>query len=223
MIALQNDNIGGAYLQLTTFIYTFSCREVVFGKFYLLATQDGIHLLVEEFYIHCSDTLEVVLAILVLWCINTIYEIIIRTDCIRTQSTSHHQDGQSLGSRGLSTTAGASDKHQTGFSAGNIIGYIGKLLGLQCLADIYQIGCTACLDSLIKIAYSTHTQDILPLVMLAYHTQHLLLFYEILQGRGVFFAGNAQEQTIVERHQGKEVQHTRTGQQRTIEIVDGIF
>ena len=59
-------------------------------------------------------------------------------------------------------------------------------------------------------------------MMLAYHAQHLMLFYVVLQDRGVLLAGNAQEQAIVERHQAKEVQHTRTGQQGTIEIVDGV-
>ena len=79
MVSFQDDNIRWAYLKLTSLEYTSARREIIPRQFYLLATQNGIHLLVEEFGIDSPNTFKVVFAILVLRGIHTVYKIVIRT------------------------------------------------------------------------------------------------------------------------------------------------
>ena len=55
--------------------------------------------------------------------------------------------------------------------------------------------------------------------MLAHDVQHLVLWGERFQQRGILYHGDTQEQTVIEGHEVKEVKQSGAGEQTSVEVV----
>ena len=105
MVTLKDDEVVVTKFKFLALKHSFTCREVVARKLNLLTTEDGCHLLVEEFHIHSPYTLKVVVAVLVKRSINTVDKVVVCRDDMWTKSTCHKEYGKTLTHGCLTATA----------------------------------------------------------------------------------------------------------------------
>ena len=78
MDALYNEYLITFQFQLLATPLALAFLEVVAGQFHLLATEQSVHLLVEQGYVQRMQVLEVVVAVLVQRCLLTIQEVVVQ-------------------------------------------------------------------------------------------------------------------------------------------------
>ena len=77
MDAFYHQHLIFVQCQLLTTHHALSCWEIVTRQFHLLAIEELIQLLVEEWQIQGMQMLEVIFALLVEWCLFAIKEIVV--------------------------------------------------------------------------------------------------------------------------------------------------
>ena len=84
------------HLQFLSASLTLSALEVIFRQFHLLATEEGIKLLIDEFQIQGIDALVIIFATLILRSFLPIYKVIIERNLQRFQAAYCQLDRQAL-------------------------------------------------------------------------------------------------------------------------------
>ena len=223
MVPFKDDDIVGAYLELPSLENSLAPLEVIARQLHLFAIQQLIHLLVEECSIYSPDTLEVILAIGILGCINAVDEVVIGADGMRPQATSHREDCQSLGRCCLAATARPCKQDNTSMPVRYLVSNVAELLRLQSLADINEVGGMTLLDGMIQFANRLHAKDFLPSVVFPDNIEHLLVLrHYLFQLRGVLLGRSTNQHAVVELDEVEEMHLTGASQQATVEIIDGI-
>ena len=220
MNALYHQHIVIVHLQLVAALFTLSALEIILRQFYLLTTEEGVELLVDQIEIQGIDALIIIFARSILRRFLPIYEIIIERNLERFQSVYGKLYAQTLARSGLARRRRTCQQHQFhALAAGNLLSNLGNLLLLQRLADIDDVGRMIGIYRLVKIAYSPDAQDTLPAMMLLEYLKHLVLSGHFAQHIRVLERRNAQEHAIIIFLQPEEIELRGIGEQRAVVII----
>ena len=132
--------------------------EVVTGQFHLLTTEQSVQLLVEQGNIQGVEVLKVVVATLVEGGLVAVLEIVVQRDAYGLQPVDGQLDADALaGSRLTTGRRTCNEHHSDAGPMGYLVGYLGYLLLLQGLADLYQFVGMSLTDGSVEVAHGTHT------------------------------------------------------------------
>ena len=153
MDAFDHQYLIALQLQLLAAGLTLACLEIVAWQLHFLATQQGIHLVVEQRDIEGVQVLEVIVAIGITRCEVTVEEIVVEGDADRIDAIDGQLYGESLAGGGLATAGGACYQHYLdAAAAGYLVGNLADLLLLQGLADLYESRGIALDNGFVQVA-----------------------------------------------------------------------
>ena len=156
MNALYHQHIVIIHLQPVATLFTLSALEIILRQFYLLTTEQGIKLLVDQIKVQGIDALIIIFARSILRRFLPIHEIIIERNLERFQSVYGKLYAQTLARSGLARRRRTSQQHQFHtLATGNLLSNLGNFLLLQRLADIDDVGSMIGIYRLVKIAYGS--------------------------------------------------------------------
>ena len=194
--------------------------EVVTWKLYLLAVEQGVHLLVEQVEVQCVEVLEVIVAIGLARRVFAIDEIVVERDGNGLDAVRGQLYGQALTGCRLTAAGRSGDEHHAdALSESNVLGNFGNFLLLQGLADLNELRGVALLYALVQVANGSQANDVLPLMVLLEDGEHLVLMGHLAQLVGMLGGRQTQQKTVEILLQSEEVELRRVDKHRAIVIV----
>ena len=221
MDAFHHQDIVVVHLQLLATLLALARLEIVLRQFHLLATEEGIKLVVDELQVERIDTLIIILAICILWRFLPIHEVIIQGNLQRFQAVHSQLDGETLTRGGLARRGRTCQENEFhALAVGDVFGYLGDFLLLQSLADIDDVGGESSIHSLVEVTHRTDAQNVLPTMVLLEDLKHLVLLGQFAQYARVLDRRNAEQHTIIILLQAEEIQLGSIGEKRAIIEID---
>ena len=218
--AFHDENVARAQAQLLSTLLAPARLEVIARQFHLITAEECVELLIDEFHIEGVQAFVVELTFLVAWCPLAVHEVVVERDLDRPQAVGHQLYRQPFARGGLTTRRRTSDEnHAYARPLGNHIGDATDLLLLQSLRHMHDVACHTLLHSAIECAHRANAKDVLPAVVLLEDLEHLVLARQFAKHSRIRGRRNAQQQTIVVRHEVEQRHQSRVWQQCTIEIV----
>ena len=111
-----------------------------------------------------------------------VYEVVIQRYLQRLDAIGQQLNAESLARGGLSRRRRSGHEHELDALAGRyLIGNLGDTLFLQRFRHVDDVGGMARIDEFVEVTYRTHTEDVLPVVVLLEDAEHLVLMGHLWQ------------------------------------------
>ena len=212
--AFENEQHVGGEAQAVAALFAQPRLEIIARQLYLLALQQGVHLLVEERNVHCLDILVVEVAGGSARRLLAVHEVVVERHGDRLHAAGHKLHREAFGEGGLAA------RRRTGYEndfklgiGGDAVGELADFLFLQSLRHVDELVGKAEVVGLVEFAYGAHAEDFLPAVLLAEYVEHLALLHHGAQLLGVFGVGQAKQQPVAVGHDVKKPNLPRANEQ----------
>ena len=86
MDSLYHQHIVRLHLQFLSTLHTLARREIIFRQLHLLATEEGVKLLVQQIEIQGIDALKIIFAVVILRRPVSVHKVIVQRNLQRLQS-----------------------------------------------------------------------------------------------------------------------------------------